>query len=52
MIDRELLVLFGVPTMFLVAGLFAYGLAKLDAYRHPRASKTAKDEAPGRDARA
>jgi hypothetical protein len=27
MIDRELLVLFGVPTMFLVAGLFAYGLA-------------------------
>jgi hypothetical protein len=52
MIDRELLVLFGVPTMFLVAGLFAYGLARLDVYRHQRASKAAKDEGAGRDARA
>ena len=52
MIDRELLVLYGVPTMFLVAGLFAYGLARLDAYRHPRAAKAAKDGAAGHDARA
>ena len=47
MIDREVLVLFGVPTMFLVVGLFAYGLARLDVYRHQRASKAAKDEAAG-----
>ena len=48
MIDRELLVLFGVPTMFLVAGLFAYGLVRLDAYRHPRVPKKAKQEASNR----
>jgi hypothetical protein len=50
--DRELLVLFGVPTMFLVAGLFAYGLVRLDAYRHPRVPKKAEDESAARDARA
>ena len=48
MIDRELLVLFGVPTMFLVAGLFAYGLVRLDDYRHPRVSKHTKDQGAGR----
>jgi hypothetical protein len=52
MIDHEILVLYGVPTMFLLAGLFAYGLARLDAYRHPRASKQPKDEGAGRDASA
>jgi hypothetical protein len=50
MIDRELFILFGVPTMFLVAGLFAYGLARLDAYRHPRTVKPGNDEGAGRDA--
>lgn len=44
MISPETYVLFGIPTMFLIVGLFAYGLVKLDAYRHPRASKPAKDE--------
>lgn len=52
MIDRELLVLFGVPTMCLVAGLFAYGLVRLDAYRHPRSSKPPNNEGADRDARA
>jgi hypothetical protein len=50
MIDRELLILFGVPTMFLVAGLFAYGLARLDAYRYSRVPKPAMDKSADRDA--
>ena len=52
MIDREFVVLFGVPTMFLVAGLFAYGLVRLDAYRHPRVPKQTKEEHTGSDTRA
>ena len=45
----DLYILYGIPTMFLVAGLLAYGMVLLDDYRHPRASK---DESAGRDARA
>jgi hypothetical protein len=52
MITPETYILFGIPTMFLVVGLFAYGLVRLDAYRHPRASKQPKDEGAGRDASA
>ena len=43
-------ILFVIPTMFLVAGLFGYALVRLDDYRHPRAAKPGKDEGAGRDA--
>jgi hypothetical protein len=35
----EIYLLFGIPTVFLVAGLFAYGMVVLDDYRHPRVPK-------------
>jgi hypothetical protein len=52
MMRPELYFLYGIPTMFLIVGLIAYGIARLDAYRHPRVPKQAKDEGAGRDARA
>jgi hypothetical protein len=39
----DLYILFGIPTMFLVAGLIAYGMVVLDDYRHPRMPKGGGD---------
>lgn len=48
----EFYVLFGVPTMFLVTGLIAYGMVILADYRHPRVPKQTKGENTGGDTRA
>ena len=48
----EVYILFGVPTMFLVAGLLAYGMVILADHRHPRVPKQIKEENTGSDPRA
>jgi hypothetical protein len=52
MMSPELYFLYGIPTMFLIVGLIAYGIVRLDDYRHPRVPKSTKDDGAGRDTRA
>lgn len=52
MMSPEFYVLFGVPTMCLVAGLIAYGMVILADHRHPRVPKQTKEEHTGSDTRA